>query len=73
MSDTLALGAVSGAKRDRLHLRGLQNSTCQKGSTSQTQEDGFIEQSRVSVVWTFSAAVNTCGGFPGGTETGILS
>lgn len=44
------------------------------GSPGQTSEDSLTEQPRVSAVpKAISAAANTCGGFPGRTETGILS
>ena len=44
------------------------------GSPSQTNKDSLTEQPGVSrVPEAISAAASTCGGFPGRTETGILS
>lgn len=42
---------------------------------SKTNEEGYAEQTRVSAVpeAVSAAAEGTCGGFPGRTETGILS
>ena len=44
-------------------------------SPSQTEKNSLTEQPGVSPVPTAisAAAASTCGGFPGGTETGILS